>query len=190
MFNKIESLKVLLVIIGLAAMLLVSGCGGSDDAAALEATDDVAAEAEGDAADEAADAPAADVPEVDGERYETDTVSMVIADGWDVMDIPGGFQAYKGNAKAIEVKVQGSGLSDDDAMESAEIVSNDYDGTMIMESDFLGLTFYHTYFEYSGTEQSKMFAVKDGVEIEIGIVGPDHEEDEEIVGMLYTIIFK
>ncbi len=182
MFSNRESWKLLLVIVGLAAMLLVAGCGGSDDAAAPEAA--------ADASGEAADAPAADVPQVDGERHETDTVSMVIADGWDVMDIAGGLQAYKGNAKAIEVKVQGSGLSDDDARASAEKVSEDYDGTMIMESDLLGLTFYHTYFEFSGTEQSKMFAAKDGAVVEIGLVGPDHEEDEEIVGMVYSIIFK
>ena len=183
MFNSKESWKVLLVIVGLAAMLLVAGCGGSDDAAAPEPA--------GDAADEpAAEAPAADVPEVDGERHETDTVSMVIADGWDVMDIPGGLQAYKGNAKAIEVKVQGSGHSEDDARARTEQVIDSYDGTMIMEIDLLGLTFYHTYFEWSGTEQSKMFAVKDGAIVEIGLTGPDHEDDEEIAGMLYTIIFK
>ncbi len=184
MFNKNESWKVLLVIIGLAAMVLVAGCGGSDDASAPEA----APEAAGDAADEAADAPAADAPQVDGERHETDTVSMVIADGWDVMDITGGLQAYKGSAKAIEVKVLEH--TDGDAMAMAEKVSEDYDGTMLMETDLLGLTFYHTYFEFSGTEQSKMFAVKDDVVIEIGLVGPDHEDDEEMAGMVYSIIFK
>ncbi len=180
MFNKKENWKVLLVVIGIATMLLITGCGGSDDAAAPEAA--------ADATDEGTDAPAADVPEVDGERHETDTVSMVIADGWDVMDISGGLQAYKGNAKAIEVKVHEN--TDGDAKASAETVAERYDGTMIMEVDLLGLTFYHTYFEHNGTEQSKMFAVKDGAEIEIGVVGPDHEDDEEIAGMLFTIIFK
>jgi hypothetical protein len=182
MFNKKENWKALLVIIGLATMLLMAGCGGSDDAAAPAPAED--------AADDPAEAPpAADVPEVDGERHETETVSMVIADGWDVMDIPGGLQAYKGNVAAIEVKVQGSGQSDDDAQARAEQVADSYDGTMIMELDLLGLTFYHTYFEYSGTEQSKMFAVRDGAIVEIGLTGPDHEDDEEIAGMLYSIIF-
>ncbi len=181
MFSNRESWKLLLVIVGLAAMLLVAGCGGSDDAAAPEAAADTAGEA--------ADAPAADVPQVDGERHETDTVSMVIADGWNVMDISGGLQAYKSNA-AIEVQVQGSGHSDDDARARAEQVIDSYDGTMIMELDLLGLTFYHTYYEWSGTEQSKMFAVKDGAVVVIGVTGPDHEDDEEIAGMIYSIIFK
>ncbi len=186
MFNKKINWMVLLVVVGLAVMLLVAGCGGSDDTAAPAA----APESAEDAPDEAADAPPADLPPIEGERHETDTVSMVIADGWDVMDIPGGLQAYKGNAKALEVKVQGSGLSDDDAVAKAEKISDDYDGTMIMETNILGLTFYHTYFEYSGTEQSKLFAVRDGAEVEISIVGPDHEDDVEIAGMLYSIIFK
>ncbi len=180
--NNKESWKALLVIIGIAAMLLVAGCGGSDDAASPEAAPE--------AADEAGDAPAADAPEVDGERHETDTVSMVIADGWDVMDIDGGLQAYKGNVAAVEVWVRGSGLSDDDAKKAIEKFAEDYEGTMLMEVDLLGLTFYHTYFEWSGTEQSKMSAYKDGARVEIGVVGPDHEDDEEIAGMIHSIILK
>ena len=182
MFDNKEGWKVFLMVVGLAAMLLIAGCGGSDDAAAPEEATVAADEA-------VADEPVADAPEVDGDRHETDTVSMVIADGWDVMDIPGGLQAYKGNVAAIEVKVQLSDQTDEDAMASAERMAENYDGTMIMEVDFLGLTFYHTYFEYSGTEQSKMFAVKDGEMVEIGVTGPDHEDDEEIAGMLYTIQF-
>ena len=182
MFNNKKSWVVFLVIIGMATMFLVAGCGGTDDAAAPDAAGDTAA-------DEAADAPAADAPQVEGERHETDAVSMIIADGWDVMDISGGLQAYKGNVAAIEVKVQGSGQSDDDAKARAEQVAESYDGTMITEVDLLGLTFYHTYFEWSGTEQSKLFAVKDGAVVEIGVTGPDHEDDEEIAGMLYSIIF-
>ncbi len=182
MFNKKKaSWKVLLIIIGLAAILLVTGCGGTDDAAEPETADDPS--------DEAVEAPVADAPEIDGERYETDTVSMVIADGWDVMDIQGGLQAYKGNS-AVEVWVRGSGLSDDDARKAMEVMAEDYDGTGIVELESMGLTFYHTYFEYLGTEQSKMSAVKDGARVEIGVTGPDHEEDEDIIGMLDSLIIK
>lgn len=181
MFNNKKGWIVFLVIIGMATMFLVAGCGGSDDAAAPEPSGDAAA-------DEAPDAPAADAPQVEGERHETDAVSMIIADGWDVMDISGGLQAYKGNVAAIEVKVQGAGQSDD-ARARAEQVAESYDGTMIMEVDLLGLTFYHTYFEWSGTEQSKMFAANDGEVVVIGVTGPDHEDDEVIAGMIYSIIF-
>ena len=148
MINRNDSLKVLLLLIGLVALLFLVGCGGSDDAAAPEA-------AEG-SSGEAAESPVADVPEIEGERYETETASMIIPDGWNVMDIDGGFQAYKGNY-AVEVWVRGSGLSDDDARSAIENFINNYDGTE---------------------------------RVEIGITGSDHLEDDEIIGMLDSVIIK
>ncbi len=176
MFNsKNGSWKVFVALLGVIALLFVAGCGGSDDGAAPEE------------AGEAPEAPAPAAPAIDGERHETETVSMIIADGWDVMDISGGLQAYKGNS-AVEVWVRGSGLSDDDARAAMESMADSYDGTDVVELENLGLTFYSTTFEFGGSEQTKMSAVKDGARIEIGVTGPGYQDDPEIIGMLDSII--
>lgn len=177
--NKKESWIVLLVVIGLVAMFLLAGCGESDDAAEPTASEE--------SAGEAAETPEADAPTIEGERYETEKVIMIIPGGWDVMDINGGLQAYKGNY-AVEVWVRGSGLSNDDAKAAMEKMAEDYDGSDVVELEAMGLTFYHTYYEYSGMEQTKMSAVKDGERIEVGVTGDDHFDDEEIVGMIDSIL--
>ena len=158
----------------LALLLITAGCGSTDEAApAGENGEQAAAQ-----------------PEIAGERHETDTVSMIVADGWDVMDIDGGLQAYQGMSRAVEVWVRGSGMSDDAARESIENFASSYDGTEVAETEMFGMTFYSTSFVFSGMEQTKYSAMKDGQKIEITLAGEDHQNDEEIMGMFHSINLK
>ena len=166
-----------IVVVMIAAMLLVAGCGSKD---ATPAGDSGSGDSPG----------AAAVPTISGERFETETVSMIVADGWDVMDINGGLQAYKGISKAVEVWVRGSGLADDAGKKSMENFANNYGGTAVEEMEMFGLTFFSTTFEFSGMKQTKYGSVKDGQQIEITLAGEDHLEDEEIMGMFYSIEIK
>lgn len=164
----------LLTAIILAALML-AGCGSGNDS---PAADDAGGEAE------------QPVPTIDGELHETDTVSMIIADGWDVMDISGGLQAYQGISKAVEVWVRGTGLADDAAQKSMENFAANYDGTEVEEVELFGMTFHATSFEFSGMKQTKFGAVKEGQQIEITLAGENHLDDDEIMGMFYSIVFK
>lgn len=176
MKNK-QNLKwvVFAIVVTFMAVLLLTGCGS-----------DSGSPADGGAGEEAAQ----DIPTIDGERYETDTVSMIIADGWDVMDISGGLQAYQGISKAVEVWVRGSGLAEDAGQKSIKNFASSYDGTEVEEIELFGLTFHKTTFVFSGMEQTKFGAVKDGQQIEISLAGENHLDDDEIMGMFYSITLK
>jgi len=165
-----------IVVAMFVTMLLVSGCGSKEAAPTGDP--------------DAGDSPGTPVPTISGDRFETETVSMIVADGWDVMDINGGLQAYKGISKAVEVWVRGSGLADDAGKKSMENFANNYDGTAVEELQMFGLTFYSTTYEFSGMKQTKYGSVKDGQQIEITLAGEDHLEDEEIMGMFYSIELK
>lgn len=173
---KRSSWFTVIIVVMIVIMFLVTGCGSKEVAPA------------GDPA--AGESPGAAVPTISGDRFETETVSMIIADGWDVMDINGGLQAYKGISKAVEVWVRGTGLADDAGKKSMENFANNYDGTAVEEVEIFGLTFYSTTFEFSGMKQTKYGSVKDGQQIEITLAGEDHLEDEEIMGMFYSIELK
>lgn len=123
---------------------------------------------------------------VKGETVETDHFTMTVATGYNKMDINGGIQAYQGS-NAIEVWVR---PSTQNAEKEAEKFAADYNGTTPTQAELFGLTFYTTTFTASGSYQTKYVAVSDGNRIEIGITGPDHENNKELQGMLNSISFK
>ena len=178
---------VMLVFI-LVAMLMVACCGGSGEEA--PAATDTGGETGEETGEEAADEPAAEAPAIEGTLHETERVSMIVADGWEVMDIQGGLQAYKGMSSAVEVTVRGSGMNDDAARTSIEKFKADYDGTDVMELEAHGMTFYTTTFTFSGMFQTKMSAMKDGEQYTITMAGEDHLENDVFTGMVNSIEFK
>jgi ABC-type glycerol-3-phosphate transport system substrate-binding protein len=178
MKNSKRSLMAVLLVLVLAVAMLAAGCGGSDDSAAPA----------GDNGE--TDAPEESLPEIDGERHETETVSMIVADGWEVMDISGGLQAYKGMSSAVEVWVRGSDMTEESVKAAIERFKENYDGSDLFEVQAHGLTYTATTFEFSGMYQTKYGAVKDGMQVEITLAGEDHLNDETIMGMFNSIVFK
>ncbi len=174
----------MMLVFVLVAMLMVAGCGGSGDEAPA------ATDTGGETGEEAGEEPAADAPAIEGTLHETERVSMIVADGWEVMDIQGGLQAYKGTSGAVEVTVRGSGMNDDAAKTSIEKFKADYDGTDVMELEAHGMTFYTTTFTFSGMLQTKMSAMKDGEQYTITMAGADHLENDVFTGMVNSIEFK
>ena len=178
---------VMLVLIVVVA-LLAAGCSSGDDSApAVDggSGNNSAPEADNGASDE----PESTRPEVEGERHETETVSMIVADGWDVMDISGGLQAYKGMSNAVEVWVRGSGMTDESVRAAIERFKESYEGSDLFEIEAHGRTYYATTFNFSGMYQTKMGAEKDGMQIEITLAGEDHLDDDIVIGMFDSIIF-
>ncbi|MEN1761165.1 MULTISPECIES: hypothetical protein [Anoxynatronum] len=178
-----------MLILMLGLVLMLTACGGSGGNEAQAPEPPAQAESVADV-----DGPGSELfgPPIEGERYETEKVSMVIPDGWNVMDISGGLQAYQGN-NAVEVWVRGSGLSDGDAEKAMEGLAADYDGSPVETFEHWGLTFYSTVFEMYGSQQFKMSAVKDGERIEIGLAmhsSADEATEDLMFGMLDTIELK
>jgi len=175
-----------LLILMLVLALMLTACGGSGSNEAQSSEPPTQAEPVADV-----DGPGSELfgPPIEGDRYETEKVSMVIPEGWNVMDISGGLQAYQGN-NAVEVWVRGSGLSDSDAEKAMEGLAADYDGSPVETFEHWGLTFYSTVFEMYGMQQFKMSAVKDGERIEIGLAihsSADESMEDLMFGMLDTI---
>ncbi len=173
-----NSWMAVLLIIMLAVAMMATGCGGSDDSTAPAGENGEA------------EAPEESRPEIAGERHETETVSMIVADGWDVMDITGGLQAYKGMSNAVEVWVRGSGMTEESVKAAIERFKESYDGSDTFEVQAHGLTYTATTFEFSGMYQTKFGAEKDGMQVEITLAGEDHLNDETIMGMFDSIVFK
>lgn len=178
MKNSKNSWLTVLLVLMLAVVMMVAGCGGSDDSAAP------AGENGG------TEAPEESRPEIAGERHETETVSMIVADGWEVMDITGGLQVYKGMSNVVEVWVRGSNMTEESVKAAIESFKENYDGSDIFEVQAHGMTYTATSFEFSGMSQTKLGAEKDGMQIEIGLGGEDHLNDETIMGMFDSIVFK
>lgn len=169
-------MAVLLVLV-LAVAMMASGCGSDDSAAPAGESGEV-------------EAPEEIRPEIEGERHETETVSMIVAEGWDVMDISGGLQAYKGMSSAVEVWVRGSGMTDESVKAAIESFKENYDGSDLFEVQAHGMTYTATTFEFSGMYQTKLGAEKDGMQVEITLAGEDHLNDDTIMGMFDSIVFK
>ncbi|MDF1617907.1 hypothetical protein [Petrocella sp. FN5] len=130
-------------------------------------------------------------PPIQGERFETEKVSMVVPTGWNVMEISDGLQAYQGK-NAVEVWVRGSGLGEDAAKKAIEGMARDYNGSDVESFQHWGLNFYSTDFEIYGMQQMKMSAVINGQRIEIGLamdVSADDATEDLLFGMLDTIEF-
>lgn len=174
--SKNRWLAVLLVMM-MAVAALVAGCGSDDSSAPAGESGGV-------------EAPEESRPEIAGERHETETVSMIVAEGWDVMDISGGLQAYKGMSSAVEVWVRGSGMTEESVKAAIERFKENYDGSDIFEVQAHGLTYTATTFEFSGMYQTKFGAEKDGMQVEITLAGEDHLNDDTIMGMFDSIVFK
>lgn len=172
-----NSLMAVLLVLMLAVAMLAVGCGSDDSAAP-------AGESGG------TEAPEESRPEIEGERHETETVSMIVAEGWDVMDISGGLQAYKGMSSAVEVWVRGSGMTEESVKAAIESFKENYDGSDTFEVQAHGMTYTATTFEFSGMYQTKLGAEKDGMQVEITLSGEDHLNDGTIMGMFDSIVFK
>jgi hypothetical protein len=111
---------------------------------------------------------------------------MIVATGYNKMNISGGIQAYQGS-NAIEVWVR---PSTQDAKAVAEKFAADYGGTSPEQVELAGRSFYATSFTASGYEQTKYIAISDGNRIEIGLTGSGHKDNKDLQGMLNSIKLK
>ncbi len=82
MIKKQNKWFAVMLVLTVAILILATGCGSGDDSAPA---------VDGGASEE----PESGRPAVEGERHETETVSMIVIDGWDAMDITGGLQRHE-----------------------------------------------------------------------------------------------
>jgi len=127
--------------------------------------------------------------EVKGTPAETDKFSMIVADGWDKMDISGGFQIYKGS-DIIQVKVSGMNVTEEEDKALLENTASQYDGTPLEEVNMFGIKLFKTSFTYSGVEQTFYSGVKDGEQVSIQLAGKNHMKNDDIMAMFESITLK
>jgi hypothetical protein len=172
--------KLFLIAICIVTMVAIVGaftaCGGGDAKSGTVPKEEGAEVAE-------------TAAEVKGTAAETDKFSMIVADGWEKMDITGGFQIYKGN-DIIQVTVSGMNVTEDEDKSLLENMASQYDGTALEEVNMLGVKFYKTSFTYSGVEQTIYSGVKDGEQVKIQLAGKDHMNNADIMTMFESIALK
>lgn len=175
---------VLFVIFMMLATLVI-GCANDEDSGAGETKDpDEVSETENGATEE----PAAEA--IAGEKYETDNFSIVVPDGWEVMDVEGGVQLYKMSGEVFEVHFRGSGQSEGHVEQQTEFTAENYEGTTPEEVDLLGKRFWTTSYTAAGVPQVSYITIENGVMISVKYGGPDYQDNPDFEGILNSIVFK
>lgn len=172
--------KILLLTLTTLVLIVMplAGCGGS-------ASSESAGQAD------SAETTAAAAEEVKGEMIENDKFSMIVADGWEQMELSGaaGFQVYKGN-DVIQVKVSGMNVTEEEDKTLLENMKEQYGGTDLEEVSMLGMKFYKTSFTASGVDQTIYSGVRNGEQVSIQMAGKDHQNNKDIKAMFESIKLK
>jgi hypothetical protein len=183
---------VAVMIVVIAGMVFMAGCGGSKTesasttasgggevkATAVEAGETTAAAEETKAASN-----------VKGETYDTEKFSILAPEGWEKMDIPGGVQLYKGN-DIMQVSVSGSNVTEAEDKALLEDMSKQYNGTALEEVTMFGVKFFKTSYTANGSDQTMYSGVRNGEQVKIQMSGKDHQNNEAIIAMLESISLK
>jgi hypothetical protein len=123
-----------------------------------------------------------------GETFETENFSLIIPNGWEMMEVDGGVQIYKMSGEIVEVHFRGSGQGDDHAQQQVMSVAEQYNGSTPKEVEFLNKTFWTTSFTAAGVSQTSYLRIEDGVLVSVKIAGD--AQSKEIQGILQTIKLK
>ncbi len=127
---------------------------------------------------------------LEGTSYESDSFSIIVPDGWEVMDVDGGVQLYKTSGEIIEVHYRGSNQGDDHAKQQVENLYEQYSGTTPVETELLGKTFWKTTFTTSGVYQTSYMRMENGEMLSVKLAGANHENDPEFEAIVNSVVFK
>lgn len=176
--------KYLVISIILLSLLIVfSGCAGNP-AGQTEPPKTEAAPS-----DSAAQSAAA-AGSIKGELYEADKFSIIVSEGWEVMDIDGGVQIYKMSGEAVQIYIRGSNMSETEPKTQAESQAKQYNGTSPQEVERWGKSWWTTTYTAMDMEQLKYLRIEAGQLVSVAAAAKDIENNSDILGMLESITFK
>ncbi len=124
-----------------------------------------------------------------GNLHETEYFNITIAEGFNTLEIQGGVQASRGR-DAMEVWVRGHNLNESTAENQAKTLARNYYGSEPEVVQMLDLTFYCTSFEAYNLPQTICTAIKEGMQVQVGITGKNHAENAKLQGMVKSISMK
>ncbi|MBI5645793.1 MAG: hypothetical protein HY962_02585 [Ignavibacteriae bacterium] len=128
-------------------------------------------------------------PAVAGSVKDGKIFSILVPEGWQFSEFNDGTVQTYNNAGTfmVQAKKAGMNMTDKDVETNLTSMMTQYKGTAIENVDMLGLTFLKTTYDASGSHQTLYGALKDGMQISIQLMGPGHETDATIQGVLASI---
>lgn len=127
---------------------------------------------------------------IQGVKVETDKFSIVVPDGWEKMDVEGGFQLYKMSGEVVEVHFRGFNQGADHAKLQVENMQKNYNGTAVKEIELLGKKFWNTTYTAADVPQVLNACIEDGVMISIKYAGKDLETNPVFMDIVNSIVWK
>ncbi|MBE0642674.1 MAG: hypothetical protein IH600_01180 [Bacteroidetes bacterium] len=130
--------------------------------------------------------------QVPGTLTETPEFTILVPEGWEASDFGGGaFQTYnKSGSYMVEVRKAGVNMTEKDVESTLQALVTQYKGTPIKTVDMKGMKYFTSTYEANGRHQTMYNGLKGGAKISISLVGPDHETDPTIQGVLSSIVVK
>jgi hypothetical protein len=177
-------LPVSIVIIAIASMVFVSGCGDmvmllgqqKGEVKASEtapATKEIVAESK-----------------VNGTIYETDKFSILQPDGWKATETSGGVVLEKGEDALMVTVGDDTDSTEAFIKELMAKMAEQQNGTPVEEVSMLGGKFFQTRFTSEGKDMTMAYGLTNGLVVNLAITGKDHPNNVEIKAMLDSIKFK
>lgn len=124
-------------------------------------------------------------------KVEAEKFSLLVPDGWEKMDVDGGFQLYKQSGEIVEVHFRGFNQGETHAKLQVEQQAKSYDGTPAKEIDLLGEKFWNTRYTLNGVDQVFNARIDNGgVMISIKYGGPNLDSNAEYMTIVNSIEFK
>lgn len=128
---------------------------------------------------------------IEGEELTAEKFTITKLDGWDYMEVEGGFQIYRLSTNDIlQLQVLGSNVTEDEDKAMLETFSTNYSGTPVEEAELLGMKFYVTRVFFNEIEQAFYSTVLDGQQVKLQVTGKDYQSNAEIATMVSSIVFK
>jgi hypothetical protein len=175
-------LLVLVVILTIASMVFMAGCGKQTEMgqtrSEVKASETVAAVKETVAA-----------TKVNGVIYEADKFSILQPDGWKAEKVSDGVSFNKGDDSVAVEFGDGTGFTDDYLKKLTETLAKQKNGTPVEEVTF-GAKFFLTRFTTEGIDMTEGWGLTNGEVVSLVMTGKDHPNNVEIKAMLESLKFK
>lgn len=166
--------RILILLCAILFIGAIPGCGGSKTQ-------------ETDSGDSPPSVESTEPQVIDGENLATDKFTVTKINGWEHMDVPGGFQIYKNSGEILQMQFLGNNVSEGEDKALLEGLKAQYGGTDLKEVELFGLNFYMTSYTANAVDQAFYSTVLNGEQIKLQVTGTTYETDKDIKAMVESI---